>query len=99
MSKKDIRLTLILWGSVLDCHVFVGQQPVTGWQYDRKNKVRFKELNGYEIEDTLDIEIITKGKNGASVILDVHIEGQEVERLECVVEDGMTKVYKSIAIQ
>lgn len=99
MSNKDIKLILKIWGSVLDCHVLLNQKAVSGWEYDRKNKVRFRELDAYEIEDILDVEVIAKGKNGASVTLDVLIEGQETEQVECVVEDGMTKVYKSIVIQ
>lgn len=99
MSNKDIRLELKIWGSVLDCRVYLNENEIGNWGYDRKNKVRFKELRSFPVEDTLDVETVAKGKNGSSVTLEVMIEGQDGEQLECVVEDGMTKTYKSIVIQ
>lgn len=99
MTNKDIRLELKFWGSILGCHVYLDDNEIGGWDYDKAEKTRFKELEAYHIDDSFDVKIVARGKNGASVKLNIIIEGQESKQLEGVIEGGVTQVYKSIPVQ
>lgn len=99
MMNKDLKLELSFWGSILDCHVYINDNEIGGWDFDRKRKIRFVNLESFRIEDSINVEVVARGKNGASVKLEVMIEGQDNILLEGVVEDGITKINKSIIAQ
>ncbi len=99
MTNKNLRLELKFWGSILDCHVYLDDNEIGGWDYDKAEKIRFKELEAYHIDGSFDVKIVARGKNGASVKLNIIIEGQESKQLEGLIEGGVTQVYKSIPVQ
>ena len=99
MTNKNLRLELKFWGSILDCHVYLDDNEIGGWDYDKAEKIRFKELEAYHIDGSFDVKIVARGKNGASVKLNIIIEGQESKQLEGFIEGGVTQVYKSIQVQ
>lgn len=99
MDKKNIRLELEFRGSVLDCRVTVNGARLGSWSFDKTKKLRFKELDAYSLGDTLDIEIITKGKNGAAALLEVIVEGQKPVLIESVVEKGITQTEQTVVVE
>lgn len=99
MNERDIRLDLEFRGSVLDCRVTVDGENMGKWGFDKATKLRFKELDAYAAGETLEVEVITKGKNGAAALLTVTVEGQEPVVIESVVEKGITQTHETIVIE
>ncbi len=99
MKTKDIRLEIKIWGSVLDCKVFLEQNEVGLWAYNASKKIYFKELHSYQIDGDLDVKITCQGKNGASATLTVIIKEQDNETLTCTIIDGSSTKSKSIKIK
>ncbi len=99
MDKRNIRLELKFRGSVLDCRVTVNGENMGGWDYDKAEKLRYKELDAYATGGSLEVEVITKGKNGAAALLEVQVEGQEPVVIESVVEKGITQTHETIVIE
>ena len=100
METKDIRLEIKIWGSILDCQIFLeNNQQVGFWAYNSSKKVYFKELKMYEIDGgILDVKMLCRGKNGAKASLLLKIEGQLDENLICEILDGKSIIEKSINI-
>lgn len=98
MDNRNVRLELKFRGSVLDARVTVNSVQIGKWDYDKVEKFRYKDLESYSLGDVLDIEIITKGKNGAAALLEVIVEGQDNVLIESVVEKGITQTHKTIII-
>lgn len=100
MKTRDIRLEIKIWGSILDCRVFLENDNEVGfWAYNASKKIFFKELKSYQIDGPLDTKMFCKGKNGASATLTIKIKGQDDETLVCVIEDGSSTESKSITIK
>lgn len=99
MKTRDLRLEVKIWGSMLDCQVILETENEIGlWAYNASKKIFFKDLPSYPIDDTLEIKMICKGKNGAKATLTIIIKGQENEILECEIQDGSATESKSIQI-
>ncbi len=100
METRDIRLEVKIWGSILDCQIFLeNNQEVGFWAYNSSKKIYFKELKMYEIDGgILDVKILCKGKNGAKATLLIKIDGQLDETIICEIEHGASTKEKSINI-
>jgi len=100
MKTRDIKLEIKIWGSILDCRVFLENDDEVGlWAYNASKKNYFKELQSYEIEGLLDVKMKCKGKNGASATLTVKIKGQDDETLKCTIQNGKSTESKSFTIK
>lgn len=98
MKTRDVRLEIKIWGSMLECRVFLETDEVGLWAYNVSKKIFFKELPDYPIEGKLDVRMFCKGKNGASAKLTVKIKDQADDSLECVINEGNSETSKSITI-
>lgn len=100
MKTRDIRLEIKIWGSILDCRVFLENEDEVGlWAYNTSKKIYFKELQSYQIEGSLDVKMNCKGKNGASATLTIKINGQDDETIKCTIQNGSSTERKSISIK
>lgn len=98
MKRKNLKLEIKFWGSILQCKVLLENIPIGMWAYNSKNKYYFKDLPDYEIDGNLDTELKIRGKNGGSATLIIKIEGQNEERLTSIIQNGKGISRKSIDI-
>jgi VCBS repeat-containing protein len=100
MKTRDIRLEIKIWGSILDCRVFLETDNEIGlWAYNASKKIFFKDLPSYQIDGMLETKMLCKGKNGASATLTIKIKGQDDETLKCIIQEGSSSESKSITIK